>query len=266
MTVAPEWHDISLYFGEIRLTAALGITEWLSAEITDSLRIVAVKFQLQDLATREPLAAPFGEEIHHRSETLVGPTDPWLTARVTRRLGSWSFSFRAGVTLPIGSTVPNPFALGDRGQAHEHIQFGTGTVDPLAEVEVRKSIRRFGIAASLLGKAPLYANLNGYQAGAQLSGGLRLMSDLWTRRLVFLAGATVYHEEPERWDGIQQSEGNLGRTDLLIDTSITLKLPKQLSISLSGRFPAWTASRGEQLSTPALLDLAISRPFALFGG
>ena len=31
------------------------------------------------------------------------------------------------MTLPLGRTVEDPFALGDMGLPHEHSQFGTGT-------------------------------------------------------------------------------------------------------------------------------------------
>ena len=69
--VAPQWHALRLFFGELRLGASYGITSWLSTDVMWSLRLVHVQFQLEDLE-RRPIEQPYGEELHHRTETLVG--------------------------------------------------------------------------------------------------------------------------------------------------------------------------------------------------
>src|SRR5262249_21803525 len=196
MPVPDEWHDLTLFYGELRLHAEYAITSWLSADLFWSLRIVHIGFQLEDAATRMPITPPFGPDIHHRTETLVGLTDPWLSLRAAKVIGPWAFAFRLGLTLPVGSTVPNPFELGREGLPHEHIQFGTGTVDPLVGVEVRRAAGRFSVAAWMLAKSSLYANGHGYQAGSQLLGGINLSSDLWARHWWFMLGALVYNEQP----------------------------------------------------------------------
>ena len=168
----PEWHDVTLYFSEVRLHAAYSFTDWLAIDLLWSLRVVVQRFVLEDLATRMPIASPFGIELHHRNETLVGLTDPWLSLRGGKQLGPWSFIFRAGLTFPVGATVPNPFELAREGKEHEHIQFGTGTFDPFVEVELRRVIGHFTVSADLLGNVTLYQNTNGYRAGDQLAIGL----------------------------------------------------------------------------------------------
>src|SRR5262249_11013317 len=135
--VPPEWHDVTLYYSELRLRAEYGLTDWLAAELEWSLRVIVERFVLEDLSTRRQISAPFGPDIHPRDETLVGLTDPWLGLHAAKRLGPWAFLFRLGATLPVGATVPNPFRLSDQGLPHEHIQFGTGTVDPYGEIELR---------------------------------------------------------------------------------------------------------------------------------
>ena len=47
--VAAEWHDVKLLFTDIRLAADLGVTDWLAVELLWSLRVVDIKFELQDL-------------------------------------------------------------------------------------------------------------------------------------------------------------------------------------------------------------------------
>jgi hypothetical protein len=263
--VPPEWHDIKLFFSDLRLHGEYGITDWLSVDALWALRIVHVTFQLQDLATRQPIAAPYGEDndIHHRTETIVGLGDPWLSLRAVKQLGPWAFAFRLGATLPVGSTVPNPFALGREGQSHEHIQLGTGTVDPLAGVEMQRSIQRFVVAVWMLGKVTLYENSHQYRAGHQLMGGFDVTSNLWTRRWTFTLGALAYHEEPERWSGVVESEGNLGRTDLMIDTIVEWHFVEKWTLSAGARLPFFTRAVGGQLNTPAIGVLTVSRPFDL---
>jgi hypothetical protein len=228
-----------------------------------SLRIVRVRFELQDAATRAPIVPPYGEEIHHRTETLVGLGDPWLSLRGVRQLGPWAFVFRGGATFPIGRTVDNPFELGRAGKSHQHVQLGTGTVDPFLEVELRRRWERFTLSSWLLGKATLYQNGRGYRAGSQLLAGVDLASGLWTRRWTFSLGALAYHEEAERWGGVVESEGNLGRTDLMINTSIGVQLPARVSITVGARVPFYSWAVGAQLNTPAIGFVTVSRPFDL---
>ena len=121
MPVSDEWHDLGLFFGELRLDVEYGITDWLSLDFLWALRIVHIDFQLEDAATRQPITPPYGPDIHHRTETLVGVTDPWVSVRAQKRLGHWAFLFRLGLTFPVGETVQNPFALGRLGKEHEHI-------------------------------------------------------------------------------------------------------------------------------------------------
>lgn len=263
MPVADEWHDLNLFFSELRLHAEYGITRWLSVDLLWSLRIVHVDFKLEDAATRMPITPPFGPDIHHRTETLVGLSDPWLSFRAAQLLGPWAFVFRAGITFPVGDTVPNPFALGREGKSHEHIQFGSGTFDPLVGVEVRRQIQRFSLGGWMLAKTSLYQNSYGYQAGSQLLAGINLASGLWTKDWWFMLGTLVYNEQPERWSGVTETEGNLGRTDLLLETSISWRFHDKWSATLAAKFPVYSHAVGAQLNTPAIAEIGLSRSFDL---
>ena len=48
----------------------------------------------------------------------------------------------------------------------------------------------------------------------------------------------VIYEGPERWDGVIQQDGNLGRTELLLGVSMTQTFGAT-SVSLTARFPIW---------------------------
>lgn len=260
--VPPEWHDLSLTFGEARLHAEVGLAPWLSADLQWSLRLVHVGFQLED-ANHTPIAPPFGEELHHRTETLVGPADPWLSLRSYTRRGPWTFGARLGATVPVGSTVANPFARGRAGEAHQHLQFGTGTVNPFAQLEVRRGVGRFEVGLWALGRATRYRNGHGYQAGDQLLAGLGALSERLRDGWTFAAGALVFHEEPERWDGVVETEGNLGRTDLLLEGSAAWRVARSWTVTFAARVPVWSDVVGAQLDTPALGELTLARSFDL---
>lgn len=173
-----------------------------------------------------------------------------------------SIAYRVGVTLPVGATVENPFRLGREGMSHQHIQFGTGTFDPFAEVELRADVGRFQIAPWALGRASLYRNSHDYRAGAVVMGGVRASSDLWTTKLRFMLGALGYHEEPERWSGVVETEGNLGRTDVMIESSITWRLPRDWSLFAVVRVPVWSQIVGAQLATPAIGEIGVAYAIA----
>jgi hypothetical protein len=60
-----------------------------------------------------------------------------------------------------------------------------------------------------------------------------------------------------------ETEGNLGRTDLMLDTSIAWQFVDKWSPSLGARAPFFTRAVGGQLNTPAIGLLTVSRPFDL---
>lgn len=257
MEVPAQWHDLRLFFGELRLQASYGVTPWLALDLMAAVRVVHIEFALQDLA-RRPITPPFGEEIHHRTETLAGLSDPWIGLRFSSSIAGragWEATLRLGATAPLGATVENPFRLGREGREHQHIQFGTGTVDPWAEGSIQRQLGRFTLGAWALGKATLYENRHGYRAGTMLMGGARLSSGPWRSRWRVQAGALIYHEEPERWDGVVETEGNLGRTDLMLEAAVSCRLRGEVSLSLGAKVPVWSRITGAQLSTPALLEL-----------
>ena len=136
-------------------------------------------------------------------------------------MGQSSTSCSARRSLPLGRTEPNPFALGDQGIRHQHIQFGSGTFDPVAGFDVLRAFGKVQVTGYGLAQTSLYENRHGFRAGtrllAGLQGGRRLFGSL-TGGL----GLDVLHEEPEWWDGRIQQDGNLGRTEVLVGVALSL--------------------------------------------
>jgi hypothetical protein len=260
----PQLHDQRFAIGELRLTAAYGLWRWLGVELQLPLRISAtsIEYQRLDGTAFEPDYAP----IHHRDETLTGLGDPWLLVRGDRQIGRVALVAKAGVSIPLGSTEENPFALGDMGLPHQHIQFGAGTFAPVAAVSATLPFAG-PWRASAYGQAQLFvaSNHHGYRPGDRFTlgvGGGRSFG-----RASAQLGVDLATERSERWNGEVLQDGNLGRTDLLVAArgayalgatvlGLALKVPVYHHIVTAG-------DEHGQLTYPAILELSVERPFGL---
>jgi hypothetical protein len=250
------WHVQDFTTTEADVVAARGVRRGLGLEAGGSVRHVTSRIRFLD-TDRRPLVLS-GGSIHHRNETLIRPGDPWLALHGARGFGAWSFAARAGVSIPLGRTEPNPFALARLGLPHEHVQFGTGTWDPLAEVGLG---RRFGAwNTSLFARARLVVSTNahGYRAGDRYSASAnaeRHLAGRWRGAL----GLDLLREQTETWDGRREEEGNLGRTDLLASITAARPLGPRSVIMLGLRVPLVTRASGSQLSYPLIATAGWSR-------
>ena len=103
-------------------------------------------------------------EIHHRTERLEGVGDLELTGDLFVE----DLRLTLGFSLPTGRIEDDPYELGALGLRHRHIQFGTGTVDPIvrASASVPVDFLDFDISAGV--RAPLYENRKGYRGSTVL--------------------------------------------------------------------------------------------------
>ena len=258
-------HDQRLHLLEARLHGAYGISDALGVELQLPLRLTRTTIEYHTLD-----GAPFtprDPDLHHRDETLYGLGDPWLLGRAAASVADVELAGKLGVTLPLGSTEDNPFALGDLGIRHQHIQLGTGTFDPVAVVDARRRLGgRFQVAVHGQAQLVLYENARGYRAGSRFAAGLLGRLSLLPSLLV-AATADVVHERPERWDGEILQDGNLGRTDVLAGAGVVCRIGRT-SLAASVRIPVYqhivqSGDEAGQLSYPAIVDLVVQRAFEL---
>jgi hypothetical protein len=151
----------------------------------------------------QPYVPPYGD-IHHRTETLRGIGDGQLTTLFP--LGP--FQVGAGLSLPLGKTVPNPIVLGREGKKHEHIQFGTGTVDPLLSLLWTQAVPKLGglaVSAAADAQIPLYQNSQGFHAPTTVRWAVGPSLPLGTNGIA-LQYAGQY-QSIGRWDG-EKDEGS----------------------------------------------------------
>jgi hypothetical protein len=255
----PQLHDQRFTIAELRATLEHALTDTFGLEVQLPLRSqrTTVRFTALD---GTPLALDY-ENIHHRNETLFGLGDPWVLGRYAGRLGGVGLAARAGFTVPLGSTVEDPFALGAAGLPHQHVQFGTGTVQPLLGLEASRTWGKWGARAWGQAQLSLVENRFGYRAGHRFAAGLAAEGPL-VGALRFSVGADVANEQPERWSGLVQQDGNLGRTDVLAGTGLAYPLgPVRLGLHL--RVPVYQRIIGHhgQLTYPGILQLNAGTTF-----
>ncbi len=113
-------------------------------------------------------------------------------------LGAFKLGGRFGVSMPTGKMQPNPYVLGDEGRPHEHIQFGTGTFDPVLSADIVRSFDMWSLAAFAQTQLPLYRSPLGYLAGTRLSLGVVGTIGFGLKSPTFRLAVTGYQEFAER--------------------------------------------------------------------
>ena len=109
-----------------------------AAELQLAARLIQADIQYRWL-DGVPFTPPF-PKLHHRNETLFGLLAPWLSVTARVASGRYEVAFRLGITLPLGKTEENPFTRGELGLPYQHLQFGTGTVNPVLGVSWTVSV------------------------------------------------------------------------------------------------------------------------------
>lgn len=178
------------------------------AKLPYEVRDRSARVGLVDPATdAERAAMQRGLDLHHPDATLSGVRDLELTAARAWR-GALAANDRlelaAGLSLPTGRTESNPYARDADGNLlpHEHMQFGSGTVDPLLQLTWSRALNA-DWSASLFAAArvPLYENSRDYRAPRELtlSGGLgRELGGRWHLR----GALTALYSSQAEWAGV----------------------------------------------------------------
>ena len=256
------FHDQHLYPVELRLLGEYALDEAFGIEAQFPFRSVTSTIEYSDVngAHYEPL----DPGVHHRNETVSGVADPWLLLRVGTTVQKWWLAARPGVSIPLGRTEENPFALGDRGLSHQHVQLGSGTFDPVAIVEASSAFEAIQLQFFAQGQVPLYQNGHGYRAPWRVYGGGSAGHQLVSDPSGSL-GVEASHEAAEKWDGRVRQDGNLGRTELLLAATLSYRLGAT-ELGSSVRLPMWRhIVTGDEspgtLSSPLILSLSATHVF-----
>lgn len=258
-------HDQPITTGEARLSAELGVMDGLTAGLILPLRLYHTRIRYLDQDDRPvEIENPF---IHHRNETLVGVGDPWLYARGARAAAGFTLGARLGVTVPLGRTEEDPFALGDLGMSHQHSQFGTGTFGLVGGIDVSRTFGGVRAEAGLLTIQSFYENQYGYQAGDRYAALASAATSFGTKQWRFRATFETIKETAERWSGVVHTDdGNIGRTDILLGAEVTWLVTDDWHVGVSAKLPAYTHVVGGQLDALGFVGVSVGARLRAFGG
>jgi hypothetical protein len=255
----PQVHDQSITLGELQLSGAYTFDETWSINAVLPLRVVRTRIVFRDLSGR-PLDLDYAH-IHHRDATLIGLADALVGTRAKTTLFGVTFYGEIGLSLPLADTEADPFLAAEEGREHEHLQFGTGTYRPVFGTGASLALGPLGLAVWGITVLSLYENSERYEAGDRFAAGLVLSTDFGA--LNVRAGGETQIERAERWRGeIPASDGNRGRTDLLVTLGTSYAISQSWSARLDLKIPVYTHVDNGQLDYPALLDIGIARSFA----
>lgn len=173
--------------------------------------------------------------IHHRDETYTGLTDSEVLLGHYRLGVITEKDFlmgRIGMSLPFGKTEEDPWKLGEKGFEHLHLQFGTGTFNPILDLYYNFPVYK-GLAAhtSLRTKLPFYENSKTYRGSRELTytGGLNYRLNKW---FSFQAGYLGIYQSYAYWDGEIDKNTGLLFGMASFGTSITTPFNVPISVTL----------------------------------
>jgi len=255
-------HHLQNYAYGLTLDAQYGLLPWLTLAATAPYRLVTTFVHYTDLAGNPYVPVP--PDTHHRNETVSGFGDPSLALVAGQAVGRFGYSLRLGAMLPFGRTLDvDPFEAARLGLVHEHIQFGAGTVRPILGGALGYDFGAVGVDAFFVGTMSIATNSIGYKPGQRIDGGFRVSSTLGLPRARFGIGGEVLHESTETWQGLQQEEGNLGRTDVLAVVSARWSAWSHLGVFGALKVPLYVNAVGAQLWYPFYLELGVATGFSL---
>ena len=197
--------------------------------------------QIDPSATPEQIEAMERNlQIHHPSEMLTGFGDMevllgWHAHDFGVEMGSLAIA--VGSTLPIGKTEDNPYDLGDDGEAHEHIHFGSGTFDPILELFYSRPVGEDSIFSIYgQGRFPNAVSGKGFKGSQLIQGGFGIVSPLgevgpW-ENLNGLLGVFVQDMGPAYWDGLEDPNTGFQNVSLQLGVSWRDESMKSWNLSL----------------------------------
>lgn len=249
------WHVQTITIVELDATIARGLRPGVGLELLAPLRLIRSRIRYEDM-NRQPYTLVY-PDYHHRNETPVRLADPTVSLHFAKAITPWTIAGRMGISVPIGRTEQNPFALGRLGLPHEHFQFGTGTWDPVLSLAAGRELGGSSISATGLAHLVFYRNEHGYQAGNRYNLNVTASRSMF-ESLGGMVAVDLTREEAEHWDGRLEEEGNLGRTDVLLSLGLDRPIGKLGAVFVTIGLPIYSKVRGEQGEQPPVFTLGWS--------
>lgn len=234
-------HRVSLDFVRIELGMQYTFeNDWdLWTRLPYDIKKRSAEVELVDAAlTSEQADMQRNLDLHHRDETLEGLSDMHvlLAHSESDLIAKGDITiFAFGTSLPTGRTQEDPFVAGASGLPHEHMQFGTGTFDPLLELYYGCPIStEFRGSAFGMGRFPFYENDKGYQGSTEVTLGLAL-SHATTDWLTLHASLSGFYQDHAHWNGTRDINSGIISTNWMIGAEF--HTAQGMHTNLNVRFP-----------------------------
>ena len=244
---------LNIFRVDIGLKYQLGSRWTLEANIPYETKIQEATIEeIDSVTSAEREAILHNRDNHHRDETYTGPTDPdVLLGYQTQGLLTKNdfLSGRIGTTIPFGKTEEDPWKLGDAGLKHLHIQFGTGTFNPIADLHYSLPLYKgLGANGSIRGKFPFYENSKAYRGSMEYTytAGLNYRFSDW---LSFQTSYLGFYQSYAYWAG--ERDINTGLRFSMASVGASIVTPYNIPLSLTLMLPLSQETLYDD--TPALL-------------
>ena len=167
---------------------------------------------------------------------------------------AWSVTVRLGVTIPTGNTLPDPYAETESQSGHDHVFFGSGTVDPRVLLYFRKALGPLTLHLSAHYRSAFYANKHGYRMGMQTGGGMTLSSSLgWTDYRFSIGGEGVY-ESASQWEESGSKDLFSGRSGYVLSLEAARSF-SDWELALGADFPIIVSTANGDFTIPFVAQL-----------
>ena len=258
-------HNVSLDYSRFQLDIAYRVAnDWdialsLPYDIKNQNAFVD---ELYPVTLEERGAILRNQDIHHRDEVYWGFADAQLLvshnlANLMRETDRLMVS--VGSSIPIGATEEDPFKLGDAGQKHLHIQFGTGTFDPLAALHYETPLSEaLSLHASVHGYFPFYENGKTYRGPVEITEtvGMRYQFGEW---LALHASHLGLFQSYAHWDGFRDVNSGLIFNALQFGVSPDPRFGVPIRLNVTIPIQSRTLSdKGDAFEVGPLLSMTVS--------
>ncbi len=216
----------------------------VKAELPFDYKVLAIEYKDADGKAYDP---PYAG-IHHRNETLSGLGDGRDQLEYFRHAKSaWIVGGGLGATVPIGKTEEDPYERSEQSLEHQHIQMGSGTINPVASLSGIYRGHQWGMMSRVQAKLAIMQNDKTYKpaSGITLSiGPTYRASSKW----MLTASAHLLHETQAYWD--DRADPMSGRTAILGSTGAVYRFNTTLAMMAQGRLTAAQWSVTDQITQP----------------
>jgi len=247
--------ELSWYHTEFTLLTSLGGRWDLELDLPFDVKVQDVRFETPDGA---PFDNPAGL-IHHRDETLQGIGDMKVLGnlRPTSVLAKGDLlTVGMGLSLPTGKIEENPYELGALGIRHRHIQFGTGTIDPVLRLGYLTPVGKWRLDASLDFQLSLYETRHGYRGPLNMT--FNLGPNLNLGGLGVGLQYSGWYQGRAKWDG--QTDPNSGYFVQGIRLSASIPMDPSWSVRFSATwlYDADTRPGADQFTLDWLFGISVA--------